>query len=352
MKANRISYFQSALILLVAGLGGCLAVYTSRSFGEEPFLFAARQFAWLVCGMALFLALARVPFRFYEKYAREIGVCGMFLLILVLFIGTRVNGMRGWISFGGGLRFQPSEFVKVPFLLWLSREACLPCSEGKRFAELCVIGILFCLLVILEPDFGSTAVFFMGFLTVLFLSGFSPRCFLALAGGAAVSATVFVLTHRYALNRLAGYLNPDAHSTGAGWHIKQFQYAMAHGGTLGSDWGGTVWSSAYLPLSHSDSAFASIVESGGLLGGMIVIAGFLVLVLLFRNAALKMGSGMARTVFFSIGVLCAAQALMHIGVNTAFLPPTGLTLPVFSYGGSSLIATCGGFGIAFSASRG
>ena len=161
----------------------------------------------------------------------------------------------------------------------------------------------------------------------------------------------FVLTHHYALNRLVGYLETDANAAGSGWHIKQFQYAMAHGGTLGSDWGEAMWSNAYLPLSHSDSAFASIVEASGLLGGMIVISGFLMLVLLFRNAALKKSAGMVRMVLFSIGAMCAAQAFLHIGVNTALLPPTGLTLPILSYGGSSLIATFGAFGVAFSAAK-
>lgn len=352
MKPDRLSYLQSMLILLVAGLGGCLAVYNSRSFGDDALMFVLRQLIWMVLGSVLFLVLARIPFRIYEKYAREIGVCGMFLLLLVLFAGARVNGMSGWFDIGYGFRFQPSEFAKVPFLLWLSKEACMADqSEGRRFARVSMIGILYCLLVILEPDFGSATVFFMGFLMILFLSGFHSRCFLYLAGGAAICTAVFVHTHRYALNRIAGFLDPDTYSTGAGWHIKQFQYAMAHGGTMGSDWGEAIWSNAYLPLSHSDSAFASIVEAGGLLGGLIVIAGFLVLVYLFRNSAMKKTPGMARMVFFCIGALCAAQALLHIGVNTALLPPTGLTLPIFSYGGSSLIATFGAFGVAFSAAK-
>ena len=112
-----------------------------------------------------------------------------------------------------------------------------------------------------------------------------------------------------------------------------------------------MWSNAYLPLSHSDSAFASIVEASGLLGGMIVIAGFLVLVLLFRNAALKKAPGMARMVLFSIGAMCAAQAFLHIGVNTALLPPTGLTLPIFSYGGSSLTGLALLLGLALAAAQ-
>ena len=103
------------------------------------------------------------------------------------------------------------------------------------------------------------------------------------------------------MRRFAGYWNPDEHFQGAGWHVKQFQFSMAHGGLFGSEWGGALWSNAYLPLAHSDSAFAAIVESGGLAGGMLVITGCLAIAWFFRRIALRTEDEAARTFIFCNG---------------------------------------------------
>ena len=212
-------------------------------------------------------------------------------------------------------------------------------------------GILFCGSVLTEPDFGSATVFFLGLAAVLGLT-LDLRYLLALFCGVALpAALLFIFRHEYAMRRFAGYWNPDEHFQGAGWHVKQFQFSMAHGGLFGSEWGGALWSNAYLPLAHSDSAFAAIVESGGLAGGMLVIAGCLAIAWFFRRIALRTEDEAARTFIFATGVMFTAQALLHLGVNTALLPPTGLTLPLFSYGGSSLLATMFAFGLAASAGR-
>ena len=351
MKLRNQSFLNTALGLSILGLGGCLAIYSARSFGENPFYFAFRQLLWLGSGVIFFLFLARIPFRYYEKYAWLLAGISFSALILVLVFGTTINGMRGWFSIGGKVLLQPSELAKAPYLLLLSVIASNESMTSKRrFLLLSGTGGAFCGIILLQPDFGTVSVYFAGLAIVLFVTGFRYRI-LALLPAVALPCTVlFLLNHEYAMARIAGYLNPDAHLYGSGWHIKQFQYTLAHGGLFGSDWGGALWSNAYLPLSHSDSAFAAIVESGGGAGGLLILGGFLAMVWLFREMALSGGNNTARILIFSAGAVCAVQALLHIGVNTALLPPTGLTLPIFSYGGSSLFGTMAAFGMACSAS--
>lgn len=350
-KPQEQPWLSTAFGLTVLGLGGCLSIYGAESFGENAVYYSLRQLVWLVIGIALYLWISHISFDFWKRSAKWLAGIALAGLLLVLFGGIRINGMQGWFSIGPFL-IQPSEFAKGPFLLMLSLYAAqteLP--EQKRFLRMAVTGILFCGCVLLEPDFGSATVFFLGLAAVLGLT-LKLRYLLALFCGVALpAALVFIFRHGYAMRRFAGYWNPDEHFQGAGWHVKQFQFSMAHGGLFGSEWGGALWSNAYLPLAHSDSAFAAIVESGGLAGGMLVIGGYLAVAWFFRRIALRTEDKAARTFIFATGAMFTAQALLHIGVNTALLPPTGLTLPLFSYGGSSLLATMFAFGLAASAGR-
>lgn len=351
MKRREQSYLNAALGLTILGLGGCLSIYNAQALGENPLHYSLRQLLWLTIGIAVFLLLSRIPFRLCKAWAVRLGGVAAAGLLLVLLFGTKINGMHGWFSFGRVL-IQPSEFAKAPFLLLLSVFAArTEWTERKRFLAIAGTGTLFCGLILPEPDFGTATVFFLGLATVLCISGFFRHFLLLFCGIAIPTAVLFILNHDYAMKRIVGYWNPDGHLYGAGWHIKQFQYSMAHGGLFGSEWGGALWSNAYLPLSHSDSVFASIVESGGITGGLLIISGYLFMGWIFRRMSLQAADPAARIFIFSTGAMFTAQALLHIGVNTALLPPTGLTLPIFSYGGSSLFATMTAFGMACSAAR-
>ena len=340
------------ILYFLLGIFGLLTIAASQYGGEAPFHLPLRQGLFLLLGTALLLGSAQIPFAWYQRNSGRFWLLSMGLLYLLPFFGVRLNGMRGWFSIGGIFLIQPSELAKAPYLLLLSVLASngerSPC---RRFLLMSGTGAAFCGIILLQPDFGTAAVYFAGLAVVLFIAGFRKSFLLLLAMAALPCTVLFLVKHEYAMARLAGYWNPDAHLYGAGWHIKQFQYTLAHGGLFGSEWGGALWSNAYLPLSHSDSAFAAIVESGGVAGGLLILGGFLAMVWLFRGMALAAESRTARFLIFSAGAVCAVQALLHIGVNTALLPPTGLTLPIFSYGGSSLFGTMAAFGMACSASR-
>lgn len=340
----------TALILVLCGLLGCLAIYNSRAYGADPMAFVCRQLLWLVPGTAIFLIAAAVPFRCYRKAASGLMTAGILLLVLVLFCGSTVNGMRGWLKFGQ-FNLQPSELVKTVFLLYL----CVQWGSREKMNLRKMLKIFFagasCIgLVMAEPDYGGTVMFFLIFMLAAIL-GETKLYHLLIAVGAMVCATLyFLLYNEYAMARIIGFLNPESSNA---WHIRQFQYTMAHGGWTGADWGKTLWSGSFLPLPHTDSLYASIVESMGFLGGLLVIAGFLAMSVVFCGLSWKVrGDYHDRRYFiFSAGAVFLIQALIHISVNCVLIPPTGITLPILSYGGSSLLSVLLTFGIAFSAIR-
>ena len=353
-RSRRLLPFAGLLILIVAGLLGCLSIYSARAFAGNPLYFALKQLLWLGGGVILFLCAGVVPFSLYRKAAPWLFACSLASLVLVLFFGVEVNGMHGWFRLWGTLRIQPSEFAKVFFLLYLS--VCAGGEENqselRKFLIMGGMTLLAMLLMMLEPDFGGALIFFIAFLTVAILRGARFSHLLGALLFLALCAAVFVAVNDYALIRILGYLDPEGAYGVDAWHIRQFRYTMAHGSWSGSAWGNALWSSAFLPLPHTDSLFASIVESTGFIGGLIVIGGFFAMGAGFTGMSWKIHDRAGRVFVFGVGAMYLAQALIHISVNSVLLPPTGVTLPILSYGGSSLLSVMLAFGIAFSAANG
>ncbi len=334
-----------AITLFLLGTWGCLAIYSATSFGDDPFHYAGRQLLWLGLGMTVMFTIIRIPIEFFHKYLWILAAAVYTPLALVLIFGVRINGMRGWFSLGPVL-FQPSELAKAFFLLVLCRIGTEMKPGIKRFIVMFGITMAWVFPVMLEPDFGTALIYLFGFLAVYWLVGGKLRYLLiplplAIAG---IIAACWNLP--YIMDRFKGYWDPAADPTGSGWHIRQFQFTLARGGLTGTGSGENVWSNSYLPLAHSDSVFATLSESVGVIGALPVIFGFLFLTYLFYRLALKCKNRFERIFVMSVGVFFTAQALVHISVNVTLLPPTGLTLPLISYGGSSVLSIMVATGIA------
>ena len=341
--------FMVFFLLLCGGLLGCLSIYRTRITEPTPLYFALRQLGWLGAGSVLFVFSSLIPFRFYKKNVYIFAGISALLLLAVLLFGYKVNGMRGWLALPGNFYFQPSEFVKVFFLLFLSVFAA---KEKKitpgRFFIMLSFTFFFIFLLMKEPDFGSATVFFGAFLIVTVSKEGSLKSFLLAASALFISGIYFIFRHDYAFMRLLAFFNPD----GAGvrsWHMRQFQYTLAHGGWFGSEPETTLWAGNYLPLPHTDSLFASLVELTGFAGSTLVILIFAGLGIAFTFTAWEAKGRCGRLYIFSAAMLCFFQALLHISVNSVLLPATGVTLPMLSYGGSSLLSVMLSFGIALSA---
>ena len=341
------------IALFVIGLWGCLLIYATHAMSSSPGFYAWRQMIWLAAGCLGFAVFAAVPFPALMRCRDTLFRIALTALILVLIFGKRVHGMAGWFTLPGSIFLQPSEFAKPVFLLMLAGIAAdRSRTEKQRFLQQILVAGIVCLLILAEPDFGSTVLFYLGLLIVLWLQGTPPRFLIPAVLAAPVGASLFLYWKPYAFDRILSYLNPGSTAYRGTWHIRQFQYALAEGGWTGSEHGAALWSNAYLPLPHSDSLFASIVETSGLMGGLIVLlafsaASFGMVLLTKRERLIPEAALYVEAAAF----LYLTQALIHISVNVVLLPPTGVTLPLLSYGGSSLCSTMIALGTAFSAFR-
>lgn len=346
------------LTLFLLGLWGCLAIYNATAFCERPFHFAFRQFLWLIIGSAVLWLCSKIRSHVYWRCVPIIAVVAYVPLWLVLIpgLGVEVNGMRGWFALPespwlGPVYLQPSEVGKVPFVLllcWIGRRVDSPM---KRFPVLLGVASLWIFPIALQPDFGTLLIYVAAFLVVYWVSDGSVLVMIGVLLAAVPGVCVLAVKVPYVSDRLRGFWSPGGDPTGAGWHVLQFQYTMARGGLWGTDWGKSLWSNAYLPLAYSDSSFASLTEAVGFIGALPVIAGFLLLAWLCAYLAAKTEDSRSRLFILAMGVVIVIQAFVHISVNTGLIPPTGITLPMLSYGGSSLVSTLLAFGVILSLAK-
>lgn len=343
------------MLLAVLGLWGCMAICNATFYNDSPFYFVGRQSLWLIIGLFVLFISARVPFEFYRRFAIPIAVAAYIPLLLVLVLETKINGMRGWFSLGCNVFMQPSEFAKIPFVLLLTHicagRAHRDCGSFTHFMLLMLITLFWIIPLALEPDFGAIILFLAAFVIVYWVSGGKTAYLVGSMVALLPGCAVFLYINRYAIGRIIGFISPDTDPLGCGWHIRQFQYTLARGGLFGESWGKAIWANCYLPLPHSDSVFASLTESVGFAGAFPVIAGICVLAVISYLLATRAQEKFSRIFIFSAGMLFAVQALVHISVNVTLLPPTGITLPILSYGGSSLVSTMLAFGLILSASK-
>ncbi|MDD5697289.1 MAG: FtsW/RodA/SpoVE family cell cycle protein [Victivallaceae bacterium] len=345
---NTIVLVQSLLFLLC--IWGCLAIYNSNTLGASPLYFVSRQLLWMIIGLVLMLAAQRVPFRFYREHAPVFAAGAYISLVAVLLWGTRINGMCGWFTFGWtSASIQPSEFAKPFFILLLCHLAGNGRNDFKTFMLLALMTLLWVIPILLEPDAGTAAVYLLAFGVTAFLAGAPVKYLLALPALLTPAAVWMIYAHPYILRRFSGFWNPASDPLGSGWHIRQFQFTLARGGWFGVKMGKAAWANSYLPLAHSDSVFATVAESLGFAGTLPVILIFAIIIFALYRITRQLQSEYQKLFIVGMLAMIAVQTLIHVSVNVALLPPTGLTLPLLSYGGSSLLSTLLAFGIILSA---
>lgn len=339
------------MMTFLIGLWGLLTIVSSQSHAPEPFLLAGKQLMFLCFGLTVMWGASRVPFRFYCRNAWILMLTAFGLLLTLPLCGVRVNGMCGWFRLGSFL-FQPTEPAKGIYLLTLVIAFSKLRSDNLRFWGGALLTLVWLLPILLQPDFGTAAIYLAVFVSLYFLSGGSWRNLVLLAAGGAGTTALFIWRHPYAWRRITGLFNPDLDPLGSGWHIRQFGLAIARGGWFGSKLGGAVWSNAYLPLAYNDSAYATMAETLGWCGALPVWICFTVLIASLVMLAFRFGvTRQARLYLLGAAALVGIQTLVHISVNLCLLPTTGLTLPLISYGGSSLFGCCLLLGIALSAAE-
>jgi cell division protein FtsW len=347
------SLIWSSILLLSLGL---VMVYSAsisiaeagRGTNGHPAHFLARHGAYLAVGLLTGLVAFQVPMRLWQKYSFPLFFLGVVLLTLVLIpaIGHEVNGSRRWISLWI-VNLQPSEFMKLLIVFYVAnytvRKAHQLGSFRKGFLPMLIVVLIVGALLLLEPDFGSFVVITAIMMAILFLGGMDLKLFAGLIGFLVAGLVALIWIEPYRMQRFFGFLDPWDDPYGKGYQLSHALIAFGRGEWLGVGLGGSVEKLFYLPEAHTDFLLAVIAEELGFAGVATVLALFSWLVIRAfvigrRAAALELHfSALAAQ---GIGVWLGVQAFINMGVNMGVLPTKGLTLPLMSFGGSSIVASC------------
>ncbi len=354
-------FFVAAFFLLIfigiVLLSSASAVLSYQKFGTQHYYVIHQILFGLLPGLILFFITSRIDYHVWQKFSLPLLVISLILLILVFFpgIGFEYGGARRWIHIGP-LLLQPSEVVKLTFLLYL---ASWLSSKGKNklqdfsygFLPFIVLIGTIAFLVILQPDVGTMAVIAAIAFTMYFIGGAAvPH--LALAAGAALTLFIVLInTAAYRLKRFMTFLHPELDPLGVGYHINQALLAVGSGGLFGRGFGHSRQKFAYLPEATGDSIFAIIAEEMGFFFGafLLCLYGFIA----YRGLKIARSAPDDFGKFVAIGITAwiIFQAFINIAAMVSLVPLTGIPLPFVSYGGSALLVSLTSVGILVNISR-
>jgi len=341
--------FDWVLIGLVAALSviSVLEIY-SATLHTKFVGFDRNQVLWLLGGMVAMFVISTINYHRLLNVAVWAYSIGVFSLVAVLAVGTKVLGGRRWIKLPGGIHFQPSEWVKLILIVAVARYfsslAGRQLTWGDVFKGMAMVGAPM-LLVLKQPDLGTALTYSPILLMGLFLGGISWRKGLILAL-VAVSAVGIVwvsgnkVLKPYQKARLTSFINPDDDPQGSGYQIRQSRIAVGAGGVLGQGaTKGTQTQGDFLPIPYTDFIFAAFCEEHGFVGAVVVLLlYFFILMRLIQNA--QTAADLPGT-FLVMGVVAVLifQVAVNIGMVVGLMPVTGIPLPLMSYGGSSVLFT-------------
>ncbi|EDP45852.1 putative lipid II flippase FtsW [Rickettsiella grylli] len=354
-KMTSITLYDRGLLLVIATLlaFGLLMVASSsiviseHEYGQ-PFHFFFHQLFYLTLGIATGIIIVQVKTTYWQQISPMLLVLSIGLLFLVLLpgIGRQVNGSIRWLGFGP-FGLQVSEFAKLTIIVYLAgylvRQEKQVKNQLRGFIKPLMVLTIITFLLLREPDFGAATVILLTSLGMLFLAGVRIWHFSILLMGVAVILAGLAISSPYRLARLTTFLNPWANQFDSGYQLTQSLIAFGRGSWLGVGLGESIQKLFYLPEAHTDFLFAVLTEELGLIGGLFMILLFSLLVwraLTIGYRCFNMGQRFSAYLAYGIGLNIALQVMINIGVNTGVLPTKGLTLPLMSYGGSSLLITC------------
>lgn len=358
-KRLDLTFLSFVLILLTTGLVMLFSAsyaYSYEYYGNS-YKFITRQAAFAAAGVALMLIISKIDYHFWRRFAWITYVLAIGMLAVLLVIPPMVKGMdvKRWIVLGP-VNFQPSEVAKFAIILLFSSLIAGNAKQMKSFKFILFLVVLLgltCGLVVLEPHLSATVLIFTIGIVLLIVGGLPKRYIIggaALGVGGGVLAVVTGIIG-YGSDRIKYWRDPWADATGKGFQTIQSLLAIGSGGILGRGIGQSRQKYLWLPEPHNDFIFAIVCEELGLIGAVIIIILFCLLVwrgfTIAMRAQDKFGSLLALGLTFQVGL----QAMLNIWVVTNTIPNTGISLPFFSYGGTSLLILLAEMGIVLSVSR-
>lgn len=340
-----------ALMLVLLGIGLVMLTSASISIAENsmgrPFYYLMQQLTAVLIGLVVASVVISTPTEYWEKLGPLMLIAAVALLAAVLIpgLGREVNGSTRWISLGG-INLQVSEPARLMVLMYMAGYAVRHRDTlhtgfrevAKPMIVMAVVGGL----LLAEPDFGATFVMLTIVLAVLFVAGAPLRYFFLMCAVVVAGLVSLALASPYRFKRITGFTDPFADPYNSGFQLVQSLIAIGSGEWFGAGLGNSVQKLFFLPEAHTDFVFAVFAEEFGVVGTVVLIALFATLV--WRAVGIAKAAAVGDRFYqaylaFGIAVWLGAQVFINIGVNMGVLPTKGLTLPLVSYGRSSLIVT-------------
>lgn len=360
---NKPRHFDHILLFVVVALMGIglIMVYsassvTSLAIMSDGLFYFKRQLMWVIIGLAAMIVFSNIPYKSLESMAVPLLGVAIFFLILVFVPGVArdIGGARRWIRFGS-IGFQPSEFAKLCFILYLAhsisskRDKITSLMHGV-LPDLMVTGLLF-ILILKAPNLSAAALIGSTYGVMLFLGNGSLLHLSGMMGGGIILVVSLIFQAGYRIKRFWAFLNPWETARTSGYHVIQSMIAIGSGGLWGLGLGESRQKFFILPERHTDFIFAIIGEELGLVGASVVIMLFLVLVWRGLYIATRAPDNFGFLLASGIISIISLQVMVNIAVVLSLMPTTGVTLPFISYGGSSLIFLAISVGILLNISR-
>ncbi len=337
--------FTLAMALLAFGfvMVTSASLPTAERLTGNPFYFAIRHGIYIVISLAVMLATLRVPSNSWNQQSGKLLLLGLIMLLMVLVIGHEVNGSQRWIKVGP-ITFQAAEVAKLFFCIYmasyLSRREDEVREATKGFIKPLALLFIAAVLLLMQPDFGTVVVLSATTVAMLFLAGARLWQFFAVFITCVLALILLIIVEPYRMQRLLTFLEPEKDPFGAGYQLMQSLIAFGQGQFSGAGLGNSIQKLQYLPEAHTDFIMAVVAEELGFLGVLAVIATVLMLVwraLIIGRRCLMQEQRYGGYLAYGIGIWFSIQAFVNIGVASGALPTKGLTLPLVSYGGNSLI---------------
>jgi cell division protein FtsW len=342
-------YDVTLILISLALMSIGLVIVTSASMPvaarifDNQFHFAIRHGIYIACALTAAMIVLQLPMRFWRTTNPYLLLAAIGLLVAVLLVGRTVNGSTRWLVIGP-ITVQAAEPAKLYFFAYLAGYLVRRYEEVtenlKGFIKPLVVFFVLAMLLLLQPDLGTVVVMFATTIGLLFLAGARLWQFFALVFVGVLAVVALIVFEEYRLKRVTSFLDPWADPFGAGYQLTQSLMAYGRGNWFGQGLGNSLQKLEFLPEAHTDFIMAILAEEFGFVGVLAVLALFLWMVLKalsIGNRALEKGRAFDGYLAYSIGIWFSFQTAVNIGASAGILPTKGLTLPLVSYGGSSLI---------------
>ncbi len=347
--------YQTLFITIVLVLFGIMMIYSASSYravmdGDSDYYYALKQALIAAASFVIMLIMSGINYKKYYDFAMHLIILAVALCGIVLVLGIASHGAVRWINLGF-FNLQPSEFLKPAIIVYIAKA----CTTNEEWLEnikdlfkvmlVPLVGVLF-----VAKENLSTAVVCFGIMAVvIFVAAKDLRpllfwCVVAFFGG-----ILLIFAEGYRGGRIDAWFNPE--TSESGYQTMQSLYAIGSGGLFGKGLGNSIQKTGFLPESHNDMIFSVICEELGLFGALAVITLFVMLMFRFKYIANNAPNKFASYMVIGVMAQIAVQLIINIGVVTNTLPPTGVTLPFISYGGSSIMATLMEIGLVLTVSR-